>query len=111
MGVRDDIPGLMQTMDVFIFPSIYEGLPLVLVEAQAAGIPTIASKGNIPENVKMTDNFYFLELANGSEIWAEKALGIVDKNKQSDINIRKIRECGYDIKIEARKLQEFMEGV
>jgi glycosyltransferase involved in cell wall biosynthesis len=70
-GVRDDIAQLMKgVMDVFLFPSLYEGLPLVLIEAQAAGLPcfiadTIASETDIvPELVTR------LSLADSAETWA-----------------------------------------
>lgn len=42
-GVRSDVPQLMQAMDVFVFPSLYEGLPVTIVEAQAAGLPCVIS--------------------------------------------------------------------
>lgn len=52
-GYRDDIPELMQAMDVFVFPSLWEGLGLAALEAQAAGLKTVCSE-NVPEEVDVS---------------------------------------------------------
>lgn len=54
-GVRTDVEEQMQAMDVFVFPSLYEGLPVTMVEAQAAGLPCIISD-QIPEECIITTN-------------------------------------------------------
>ena len=61
-GFQNDVNNYMQAMDLFVFPSLYEGLGLVLVEAQASGLPCFATKGTIPIDVKITDNFNFIPL-------------------------------------------------
>lgn len=53
----------MQAFDVFLFPSLYEGLGIVGIEAQATGLPVIASE-NIPKSMKVTDNVYSLKRRN-----------------------------------------------
>ena len=71
-GFRKDVNRYMQAMDIFAFPSLYEGLGLVLVEAQASGLPCFATKETIPDDVKINDNFYFLDL--DKEIWENNIL-------------------------------------
>lgn len=110
LGARNDVAELMQTMDVFLFPSIFEGLGLVLVEAQAVGMPIITSKDVIPNEVRMSENLYFMSLKQVADVWAKKVLEVINQDNQSDINIKEIRKKGYDIKIEAKKMQEFFEG-
>jgi len=109
LGVRDDVPNIMKSIDLFLFPSLFEGLGLVLIEAQASGIPVIASGDFIPHEVKMSDNFEFLSLKQDPKIWADKVLEYIYIANKSDANIKIIRQKGYDIKIEAKKIQNFFE--
>ncbi len=93
LGVRKDIPELMQSADVFLLPSLYEGLAIVAVEAQAAGLPLIAS-ANITEEIKITDNMSFVDLAETDEAWVEKILSYKGFNRESAKEI--IVKAGYD---------------
>lgn len=110
LGARNDIAELMQAMDVFLFPSIFEGLGLVLIEAQVAGIPVIASKNVIPNEVKMTNGFIFVSLQKSANEWAEIVLQQIKTKKQNQKNIEYIRKNGYDIKNEVKKMQQYFEG-
>lgn len=69
-GSRNDVNQLMQAMDCFVMPSLFEGLPFVLVEAQCAGLPCIVSD-TINRDIQLTDNVTFLPLQFGEEKWAE----------------------------------------
>lgn len=72
-------------MDVFVFPSIFEGLGLVLLEAQAAGLPCIVSEAIQPEADLQLGLFSKLNLSDGAEFWANKIIEVCDKketNKQ-----------------------------
>ena len=111
LGARDDVPELMKAMDLFLFPSRFEGLGLVLIEAQAVGMPIIASKDVIPYTVKMTNNFYFQSLEDDINEWAKKVMENMNKEKQSEINISELQKNSYDIKIEVKKIEKFFEGV
>lgn len=71
MGSRDDIPDLLCAMDIFMFPSRFEALPIAPIEAQAAGLPCIVSTG-VPEEIKVTDSFARLSLDAPAEQWIEK---------------------------------------
>lgn len=107
LGKRSDINQLYQAMDVFILPSLFEGLPVVLVEAQASGIPVIASSEGIPENTKMVDNFTFVSLNNSFEFWSDIILNQNLVNK-SELNIKLLKEKGFDINIESNKFMKML---
>ena len=105
LGVRSDVADLMQAMDVFVFPSLYEGLPVTMVEAQAAGLPCLISD-KVPSECILSDGLVdVLPLAADPEAWAEK---ILEKREVPRTNRRaEIVAHGFDITIEAVKLQEF----
>lgn len=69
MGIREDIPDLLQVMDHFLMPSLFEGLPYVLIEAQTAGLQCFAAD-TIDRQSKLTDLFYFLPLTS-PESWVQ----------------------------------------
>lgn len=70
LGIRRDVNRLMSAMDAFVFPSIFEGFGLVLVETQASGLPSFAST-NVPVTAKCTDLITYLPLSEGAEQWAK----------------------------------------
>jgi glycosyltransferase involved in cell wall biosynthesis len=71
LGNRHDISELMSSMDLFVFPSLYEGLPVSLVEAQANGVYILASD-TVSNEVKVTARLAFLSLKKGPQEWARK---------------------------------------
>ena len=103
MGLREDVNELLQAMDVFLFPSLFEGLPVSLVEAQASGIQCVISDGIPEEAILVPENVTVISLKEKAEVWAERilALDLSGRKDVSDIIIRK----GYDIKENARKLE------
>lgn len=104
LGVRSDVADLMQAMDVFVFPSLYEGLGIVLIEAQAAGLPCVVSD-TIPREAYLTDLVTAEKLSSSVEAWAEKILA---KRAIPRIDRRaEIAAHDFDITTEAVKLQEF----
>lgn len=70
LGERSDVPRLMQAMDAFLMPSLFEGLPFVLIEAQCSGLPCFISD-TINKDICLTDNVELLSLAQSSGRWAE----------------------------------------
>ena len=103
-GVRNDVANLMQAMDVFVFPSLYEGLGIVLIEAQAAGLPCVVSD-TIPREAYLTDLITAEKLSSSVEKWAEKILKKRDFPRTDRRD--EIAAHGFDITTEAVKLQEF----
>ena len=103
-GIRSDVNDLMQGMDVFLFPSLYEGLGLVLIEAQASGLKCIISD-TIPKDGIITDDVLSLSLNQSPVIWANEVLKY-QGYKRID-NKELIEKADYDIKNNAKKLEQF----
>lgn len=108
LGMRDDIPELLQAMDIFIFPSLWEGLPLSLLEAQSTGLPCFVSS-SVSEEVKMSDYTYYLPLSLSAKDWANYILeniptisryAICEEVKENIIKKK------YDINIVAKDLRD-----
>ena len=104
-GVRSDVERLVQAMDVFVLPSLYEGLPVTMVEAQAAGLPCIISDKVPPECILTEGLVDVMPLSASPGAWAEKILAkraIPRTDRRAEIAAH-----GFDITTEAVKLQEF----
>ncbi len=98
LGIRDDIPAVLSSMDLFILPSISEGLGLVLLEAQASKLPCLVSEAIQPEVDLGVNLVNKINLSCGKEQWAKKAFDILEKNNAQDINIaRAVKEKKYDL--------------
>lgn len=86
LGLRNDVNHWMQAMDVFVFPSKWEGFGMVLIEAQASNLPIVAST-EVPKVVKLTDKVCFVNLDDGISGWTEKILDFdvsIDRNFEYD---------------------------
>lgn len=104
LGVRSDIPELLQAMDVFLFPSFFEGLGIVAIEAQAAGLPCIVSDA-IPQEAFVTDLVESISLNESAEKWAEEINKFYYSNIRRNTS-KEIIEAGYDIQKTAKELEE-----
>lgn len=107
-GIRNDVEDLLQAMDVFVFPSLYEGLGMVVIEAQAAGLKCIVSN-NIPKEAFITDLIYDISLKESRTIWAEKILEYSYGYERRD-TFKNIYDAGYDIHKTVTLLEEFYLG-
>lgn len=96
LGIRSDVATLYQGMDLFLFPSLFEGLSVVLVEAQACDLACLISSTNSPETL-ITDRAVMNPLEKSAEHWAEKALGMIREDHVRQDNREQIRLAGYDI--------------
>ena len=103
LGVRSDVNRLLQAMDVFVFPSLYEGLPVSLVEAQAAGLPCVISD-RVPAESVLTDGVAQLPLGS-AEDWAEQVLCAARRERKDTYDA--ICAAGFDIAQNAKWLEEF----
>ena len=106
LGLRSDVDKLWKSIDVFLFPSLFEGLPMVAVEAQAAGVFMLLAD-TISTEVQVTDNLEFLSLNQTPSKWAE-ALCKRKAYKKSEANNQQIKEefahAGYTIEAAAKVL-------
>lgn len=102
-GMRSDVPNLMQAMDVFVFPSLYEGLGIVAIEAQAAGLPCILSEG-VPMAACITDRVQRISLSKSPSFWANQ---ILTQSKGHEDTYQAVVEAGFDISQNVKWLQDF----
>lgn len=105
LGVREDVIRLYQGMDLFLFPSLFEGLGIVLVEAQACDLPCLVSDA-IPGEAYVSDNMHPLSLSADVEKWVEEAVRLLNVTGTRTDNREQIRAAGYDIGQLAAKLKD-----
>lgn len=106
LGLRDDVPRLMQAMDALLMPSRFEGLGLALIEAQAAGLPCLASDA-VPQEAAVTGRIRRLSLAESPDQWAavlRKLLTRYGPSTREAAN-RQVAQAGWDAAEQAGKLQ------
>lgn len=104
LGICKDVERYYQAFDVFVFPSLYEGLGIVLVEAQCSGLPVYTSNENVPKEVGITDLVSFISCKDSPEVWAESILSRETPERRGRLDA--IRDAGYDIHVAARHLEE-----
>ena len=92
-------------MDVFCLPSLYEGFPIVSVEAQASGLPSLLSK-NISPEVCITDLVKLLPIEGGIEPWCDAIMDIDKNKKERSQYVQRIKDAGYDINHSSSMLEE-----
>ena len=105
LGQRNDINELYQAFDVFCLPSLYEGLPVVGVEAQATGLLCVFSD-DMTKETKVLDTTEFLSLNQSAEEWAHNILYDVKKYKRVDTS-KEMTAKNFNIKEETKKLEEY----
>ncbi len=98
-GVRNDVPDLLNVMDVFVLPSRFEGLPVTLVEIQANGLPAVISD-SVTKEMTISTEFDFLPLALGSVEWAKT----IEMKCRTDSK-NAIKNSKYDLRIAAKDLK------
>ena len=102
-GVRTDVAGLMQAMDVFCFPSVHEGLPVTLIEAQSAGLPCLVSD-QVSAECRVTERLVEqFSLTLSPARWAEKLLQLLSVPRAD--HSAEIVQSGYDIHSATHALQ------
>ena len=103
-GVRSDVYRLLQAMDVFVFPSLFEGLPVTMVEAQAAGLPCVISD-TVPKDTDITDLVTRVSLKAPLQQWIS-AIDVASKTTRADQSVQ-IKRSGFDIEENAKWLENF----
>ena len=106
LGVRSDVPQLLQCLDLVVVPSYTEGFSLAALEAQAAGTPVLVSSG-VPNEADMgLGLFHALPLSSGADAWLTAAADIMDASVHPDMSTRfqAITQHGYDVKTNTAQL-------
>lgn len=105
LGVRSDVTRLYQAMDVFVLPSLYEGLGIVGIEAQAAGLKMVCSDV-IPEIARITDEVIALSLQETPQTWAEKINCFTNRYARKN-TYEEIKKAGFDVPFLAQNLENY----
>lgn len=110
-GVRPDVEAFLSVFDVFLFPSLFEGLPFTLLEAQASGLPCVISDTITGEAAVIKERVKALSLSAPAGRWAEAVLEEKGKERPGGDVIRKrFAEAHFDIKQEAGRLKALYEA-
>lgn len=105
LGRQSDPAKFYQAMDAFVLPSRYEGLGIVLIEAQAAALPVICST-EVPQEAQVLPEMQYLSLRESPAVWADAAIRAAEDARRRDTSAE-MRAGGFDIVTEAKKLEEF----
>ncbi|MGI5977352.1 MAG: glycosyltransferase [Candidatus Limivicinus sp.] len=109
LGRRNDAAQLYQAMDIFVLPSRWEGLPVVMIEAQISGLPLLVSDV-ITEDAKCTDKVYYKSLQDGPGSWGKEILHIrqdhFNRKGYDELCLPSVRKHGFDIEREAKILAD-----
>lgn len=104
-GVVPNVNEYLQAMDIFVFPSIYEGFGMAVIEAQAAGLNCFVSS-NLPKEVFLTDLIHSISINESAEHWANIIINKTNKLERKDVSAI-LKDAGYDIVTYASRLQNF----
>lgn len=105
LGQRNDVALLMQAMDVLVFPSVYEGLGIVAVEAQCSGLPVIASN-IVPQRTNVAGLVTYLSLSDPASVWANQTIQAIGKRHSRVDRSHEIEKAGYGIQGAAKLLEQ-----
>lgn len=105
LGMRNDVNRLLNGMDLFLLPSLFEGMPVTVIEAQVNGLPVILNE-EITKGVDFSGLLSFESIKVEPKIWASLSLDVIKNNDRKDYSLQAIK-CGFDVKKSAELLQEF----
>ncbi len=107
LGIRTDTDYLYSAFDYFVFPSLFEGLGIVLIEAQVSGLKCFTSDMVVPKDAKITDNLKFIPLCKDSKYWAECIYDLNVAKIQRENQTENVKRAGYDVNDVLHKLELF----
>ena len=109
LGLQNNVNEWMQAFDVFLMPSLFEGLPFVLVEAQASGLPCLISD-TINKDAAITQNCQFMSLKDSPKNWADRVFQITLSSKRANME-SVIQKEGFSIENTVQYLQSVYSGL
>ena len=95
LGFRNDVNDIIQAMDIFLMPSLYEGFPVTGVEAQASGLPCVFSD-TITRQAAILDETEYIPLEESNQVWAEKTLALIGKVDRENSK-QFLKSKGFDL--------------
>ena len=104
-GNRSDVNELLMAMDVFVFPSKYEGFGIGYVEAQCSGLPCIISDKVTPEGILIKEAVTVISLQSSTSEWANAILNCKTLKREECAAL--VKEAGFDVVRNAKRLEEF----
>lgn len=104
-GLQSNVNDWYQMMDLFLMPSLFEGLPVVGIEAQASGLSCVFSDA-VPDEVLLSEHSVQIPLTASDDVWAGQIAQMVRSPFDRVQGEQIVRDAGYDIDIEAKRLQE-----
>lgn len=107
-GTTSSVERLYQAMDVFVFPSLFEGLGIVAVEAQAAGLPVLCSD-EVPMEACLTEQVRRLSLSDGTAVWAETLCRLAAEGRSTK-GAETVRNKGFDVLTVAGEIEKVYRG-
>src|SRR5207248_1727174 len=111
VGVRPDVAKFMgAVVDVLLFPSRFEGAGLVLVEAQAAGLPIVASD-RVPEEVRLCPLMRTMSLSESNDKWVDAIIEVAERYPLLSRTPNCVHDWAFEIGNSAARLMEFYEAV
>lgn len=108
LGYRSDVVELLMAIDVILFPSLFEGFPMSIVEAQCAGLPCFLSK-TITREIKLTNNVFFLPLAD-ENIWIDCIFQQLKEYQRTD-HSNELKQAGYNLSDEVKLLETHYSNI
>ena len=109
LGSRNDVNELMMAMDLFLFPTLFEGLGIVLLEAQLSGLSCVCSN-RLPQDVRITNNITFLDLNENINDWVNECVKEKKINRNS-IDLSLFTKAGYNIENESKQLKQYYDNL
>lgn len=109
LGTTDHVEDYLNIMDVMALPSLFEGLPLVVIEWQINGLPCVISD-TVTKDCAVSDLVKFESLNKGSSVWAKELVGCSGRRNDMTLIIEDIKKAGFDIKNNASVLKKLYDG-
>lgn len=109
LGIRSDIPALLSASDLFLFPSLFEGLSVMLVETQVNGLP-ILTTDNLAQETIYSPNLFTMALVQSSEEWADKAEYLIRNSHRID-GAQLATDAGFNMKMVAKDMSDYYSSL